>query len=106
MHIAPFNVYEKMSPNRTDTSNEKKQSTSAVGTRIIYLHDSSSLALNECKSEIITADGSYKTSVKGRNQNLSIIVVIVIPSGGKPHWGRMQHGSDDPVPVLLVLDDP
>jgi len=103
MHSSPLDVYEKMSPNLAVISTKQAVSTSAdVGTRNLFPHDSSVLALKECKAEIRTTDGSYEASVSG-NQPQQGSIVIAIPAGGRPHWGKLSddHQTTPAAPVRL-----
>ena len=105
MHSSPLDVYEKMSPNLAVISNKQKQSTSTVGTRNLFPHDSSILALKECKAHILTTDGSYE-AIKSNNQPQQGSIVIAIPPGGSPHWRKMNDDSSNPPSAPTNLDKP
>ena len=105
MHSSPLDVYEKMSPNLAVISNKQKQSTSTVGTRNLFPHDSSILALKECKAHILTTDGSYE-AIKSNNQPQQGSIVIAIPPGGSPHWRKMNDDSSNPPSAPTILDKP
>jgi hypothetical protein len=106
MHSSPLDVYEKMSPNLAVISTEQKLSTSVVGTRNMFPHDSSILALKECKADILTTDGSYEASLSNLNQPQKGSIIIAIPPGGSPHWRKMDDDSSSPTPAPTVLDQP
>ena len=106
MHSSPLDVYEKMSPNLAVISTKQKLSTSVVGTRYMFPHDSSILALKECKADILTTDGSYEASLSNLNQPKQGSIIIAIPPGGSPHWRKMGDDSSNPPPAPTVLDEP
>ena len=106
MHSSPLDVYEQMSPNLAVISTKQELSTSVVGTRNLFPHESSILALKECKADILTTDGSYEASVSNLNQPQQGSIIIAIPPGGSPHWGKMGDGINDFPPAPTVLDDP
>jgi hypothetical protein len=106
MHSSPLDVYEKMSPNLAVISTKQEQSTSVVGTRNMFPHDSSILALKECKADILTTDGSYEASLLNLNQPQHGSIIIAIPPGGSPHWGKMDDDSSHPPAAPTVLDKP
>ncbi len=106
MHSSPLDVYEKMSPNLAVISTKQAVSTSSgIGTRNMFPHDSASLALRESKAEILTTDGSYEASVTGgASQEGSIIVAI--PPGGRPHWRKLTDNSHTAPAAPTVLNQP
>jgi len=106
MHSSPLDVYEKMSPNLAVISTEQKLSTSVVGTRNMFPHDSSILALKECKADILTTDGSYEASQSNLNLPQKGSIIIAIPPGGSPHWGKMDDDSSNLPSAPMVLDKP
>jgi beta-lactamase superfamily II metal-dependent hydrolase len=106
MHSSPLDVYEKMSPNLAVISTKQEQSTSEVGTRNMFPHDSSILALKECKADILTTDGRYEASLLNLVQPQQGSIIIAIPPGGRPHWGKMNDDSSNPPPAPTVLDKP
>jgi beta-lactamase superfamily II metal-dependent hydrolase len=106
MHSSPLDVYEKMSPNLAVISTEQKLSTSVVGTRNMFPHDSSILALKECNADILTTDGSYEASLSNLNQPQKGSIIIAIPPGRSPHWRKMGDDSNSPPPAPTVLDKP
>jgi beta-lactamase superfamily II metal-dependent hydrolase len=106
MHSSPLDVYEKMSPNLAVISTRQKQSSSVVGTRNMFPHDSSILALKECNAEILTTDGTYEASSANLNDPQQGSIIIAIPPGGSPHWDKLDDGSNEPTPKPTVLDKP
>ncbi|MBN2000835.1 hypothetical protein JW935_25015, partial [candidate division KSB1 bacterium] len=106
MHSSPLDVYEKMGPNLAVISTKQEQSTSEVGTRNMFPHDSSILALKECKADILTTDGSYEASLLNMNQPQQGSIILAIPPGAGPHWCKMNDASGDPIPEPTVLDKP
>lgn len=107
MHSSPLDVYEKMSPNLAVISTKQEVSTSAaVGTRNLFPHDSSILALKESKAMILTTDGSYEASLANSNQPQPGSIVIAVPPGGSPHWRKMNDDSDSVPAAPTVLDKP
>ena len=107
MHSSPLDVYEKMSPNLAVISTKQKESTSVVGTRNMFPHDSSILALKECKAHILTTDGSYESSLPNHDQpQQQGSIIIAIPPGGRPHWRKMDDSSDNSLISPVVLDEP
>lgn len=106
MHSSPLDVYEKMGPNLAVISTRQEQSTSAVGTRNMFPHDASILALKESKARIVTTDGSYEASVSGNNPPQEGSIIIAIPPGGSPHWRKMDDRSSDPLQAPTVLNMP
>jgi len=106
MHSSPLDVYEKMSPNLAVISTRQESSSSAgVGTRNLFPHDSSVLALKECKADILTTDGSYEASdASGVAQEGSI--VIAIPPGGRPHWRKYNDDSSTAPAAPTMLNQP
>ena len=106
MHSSPLDVYEKMSPNLAVISTKQELSTSEVGTRNMFPHDSSILALKECKADILTTDGSYEASLSNMNQPQQGSIIIAIPPGGSPHWRKMNDDSSNPPPAPTTLNEP
>lgn len=106
MHSSPLDVYEKMSPKLAVISTKQELSTSVVGTRNLFPHDSSILALKESKADILTTDGSYEASLSNLDQPQQGSIIIAIPPGGDPHWHKMSDDSNDPPPAPTVLNKP
>jgi beta-lactamase superfamily II metal-dependent hydrolase len=106
MHSSPLDVYEKMSPNLAVISTKQEQSTSAVGTRNLFPHNLSIRALEECKADIRTTDGSYEASQSNVNPPPHGSIVIAIPPGGKPHWRKLNDDSSNAPPAPTILDEP
>jgi hypothetical protein len=106
MHSSPLDVYEKMGPNLAVISAKQEESTSEVGTRNLFPHASSILALKECKAKILTTDGSYEATLSDPDQPQQGSIVIAIPPGKSPHWRKMNDNSSDPPPAPTVLDQP
>jgi beta-lactamase superfamily II metal-dependent hydrolase len=104
MHSSPLDVYEKMSPNLAVISNKQKLSTSAVGTRNLFPHNLSIRALEECKADIRTTDGTYEASISN-NQPQHGSIVIAIPPGGKPRWRKMNDNSSNAPPAPTTLNE-
>ena len=106
MHSSPLDVYEKMGPNLAVISTKQEVSTSVVGTRNLFPHDSSILALKECKAKILTTDGSYEASLSNLNQPKPGSIIIAIPPGRKPHWRKMSDNSSSTPPAPTILNEP
>jgi len=105
MHSSPLDVYEKMSPNLAVISTKQELSTSAVGTRYLFPHDLSIKALEECKADIRTTDGTYEAS-QSNNQPKHGSFVIAIPPGGKPRWRKMNDDNINAPPAPTTLNEP
>jgi hypothetical protein len=106
MHSSPLDVYEKMSPNLAVISTKQEQSTSTVGTRNLFPHNLSIRALEECKADIRTTDGSYEADQSNVNPPPHGSIVIAIPPGGKPHWRKLNDDSSNAPPAPTILDEP
>lgn len=106
MHSSPLDIYERMSPNLAVISTKQEISTSVVGTRNLFPHDSSVLALKECKTEILTTDGSYEATLNPAALPEPGSIIIAIPPGGSPHWRKYTDDKDSPTPAPAVLNNP
>lgn len=105
MHSSPLDVYEKMTPTLAVISAKQEVSTSAVGTRNLFPHDASILALKECESNIFTTDGSYEASLTDDDPPQQGSVIIAIPPGGDPHWGKLDDDNNHTPAAPTVLDN-
>jgi beta-lactamase superfamily II metal-dependent hydrolase len=106
MHSSPLDVYEKMSPSLAIISTKQAVSTSAVGTRNMFPHDSAILALKESGAKIFTTDGSYPANLTGASLSQPGSFVIVVPPGGSPHWDQLTDTSTQTPQAPTVLNDP
>lgn len=102
MHSSPLDVYEKMNPKLAVISTKQKQSTSVVGTRNMFPHDSSIIALEESKAKILTTDGSYENPIQPQEGS----VIIAIPPGKSPRWGKLNDSSNTIPSMPLILNKP
>jgi beta-lactamase superfamily II metal-dependent hydrolase len=105
MHSAPLDVYEKMDPTVAIVSTKQKKSSKKVAgrvlTRNLFPHQTSTIALEECGTRILTTDGSYESQeVEGGGETDPSItragsIVVVVPPGKKPRWKKLDDGVDD-----------
>lgn len=107
MHSSPLDVYEKMHPNLAVISTKQSESTSVVGTRNMFPHDTAVLALRESKAKILTTDGSYEASlIDPAPLPQQGSVIIAIPPGGSPHWRKYLDDNSTPPPAPITLNQP
>ncbi len=109
-HSAPLDMYEKMSPSLAVISCKKTPGTLTVGTKSVprdrFPHLSAINALEECKAEILTTDGSYESqtwpdrTLKGPNSDHPGTIMIVVSPGGKPRWVKLCDDRDSVPPTI------